>query len=194
MIINKWLHEHFDLDGEKIGWLCFVPNDFQHNNGVFITWKPSESLIRESRVTPITKRNFLVISIYLAVRHCIEATWLNDRDQFLFPNDGWETDFEFQADCLIFTLFNGQNRISCTQGTNYWIPFTEEQVRSKNAFKSDFMSKFLKDFFDGKVVSILRHGLVTTSSTAAPSLFDENCKIDSSASPQDATLQKGGGC
>ena len=146
-IINKWIHNHFDNEGDKVGWLCFVPNDFQHNNGVFITTQPSESLIRESRVAAITKKNFLTTSIYVAVRQCIPQTWLNDRDQFLYPNDGWQDDKTFQLDCLIYTLFHGQNRISTsTQTTNHWIPFTREEVGCKSTFKSNFMNKFLKSF------------------------------------------------
>ena len=151
-IINKWLHNHFDSEGENIGWLRFVPNDFQNNGGVYITLKPNESDIRESRVTAITKNNFLTISIYLAVRHSIEATWLNDRDQFLYPNDGWQDDKTFQLDCLIYTLFHGQNRISSEKDKNgsdlinHWIPFTREEVGCKSTFKSNFMNKFIKSF------------------------------------------------
>ena len=87
------------------------------------------------------------ISIYLAVRHCIKADWLNDRDQFLYPNDGWKNDNEFQTNCLIYTLFLGQNRISCKQGVNHWIPFSEKEVGAKSLFDSHFM----KDFLDGKI-------------------------------------------
>ena len=147
MVINKWLHAHFDLSCEKVGWLRFVPNDFQNNGGVYIVLQPTESDIRESRITPITKMNFLVVSVYVAVRHCIESTWLNDRDQFLYPNDRWKEDKEFQSDCLVYTLFHGQNRITSAQGTNHWIPFTEEQVGITTSFESHFTS----DLLNGKV-------------------------------------------
>ena len=50
------------------------------------------------------------MSIYISVRFCFDFNWLNDRDQFLFPNDGWKTDTEFQNDCLTNTLFS--NNIS----------------------------------------------------------------------------------
>lgn len=46
------------------------------------------------------------------MRQAIQATWLNDRDQFLYPNDKWQKDEEFQSDCLAFALFHNQNRIS----------------------------------------------------------------------------------
>ncbi len=145
-IINRWLHTYFD-NGEPIAWLRFVPNDFQNNGGVYITNAPKESDIRESRIAKITPNNITYFCIYTAVRHCIEATWLNDRDQFLFPNDNWKTDPEFQTNCLIYTLFHGQNRISCKQGVNHWIPFSEDEVNSKSLFDSHFM----KDFLDGKI-------------------------------------------
>ena len=80
---------------------------------------------------------------YFAVRLSIEADWLNDRDQFLYPNNDWQTDTEFQADCLIYTLFHGQNRISSEHGTNHWIPFAEEEVDAKEIFESHFMSNFI---------------------------------------------------
>ncbi|MBO4316574.1 MAG: hypothetical protein J5867_11540 [Prevotella sp.] len=76
----------------------------------------------------------------------MEANWLNDRDQFLYPNDGWQTDHEFQADCLVYTLFHGQNRISSEHGVNHWIPFTEDEVGAQEKFESHFMS----DFINGK--------------------------------------------
>jgi hypothetical protein len=61
----------------------------------------------------------------------------------LYPNDGWQTDTEFQNDCLAFTLFHGQNRISCKYGSNHWIPFTEQEVNAREKFESNFMSKFI---------------------------------------------------
>ena len=91
----------------------------------------------------IISKNLIEICIYLSVRHCIEATWLNDRDQFLYPNDGWQKDKEFQNDCLAFTLFHGQNKISSNDGTNHWIPFSEQEVNAREKFESNFMFKFI---------------------------------------------------
>ena len=122
-----------------------MPNDFQNNQGVYLTLAPKESDIQESRVAAITKTNFLVTAIYLAVRHCIEVDWLNNRDQFLWPADSWKTDYEFLLDCLIYTLFHGQNRISCKAGVNHWIPFAEAEVDAKDAYKSHFMVDYLRN-------------------------------------------------
>ncbi len=68
-----------------------------------------------------------------------------DRDQFLYPNDGWKDDAAFQADCLVYALFSGQNRIKSSDG----VPFTEEEVGAKDCFASHFMS----DFINGRAVS-----------------------------------------
>ena len=143
IVINRWLNKNYDKEGKQIGWLRFVPNDFQNNRGVYISSEAKDSDIRESRVTEISINNFNIISIYLAVRLCIEATWLNDRDQFLYPNDGWKDDDLFKNDCLVFTLFHGQNRISNQHGTNHWIPFTESEVNARDNFASHFMTDYI---------------------------------------------------
>jgi len=93
---------------------------------------------------PIHSRNLLAGAIYFAVRHCIKADWINNRDQFLFPNDGYKRDKTFQNDCLIFMLFHHQNRIKSFDGINHWIPFTAREVAAKDNFKSVFMSDFLQ--------------------------------------------------
>jgi hypothetical protein len=80
--------------------------------------------------------------IYFSVRKAIEATWLNDRDQFLYPNDNWQTDAEFHNDCLAFTFFS--NNIQSKFGVNHWIPFTEQEVNAKEKFESNFMTDFIK--------------------------------------------------
>jgi hypothetical protein len=91
----------------------------------------------------ISYLNLMVMCIYFSVRHCIKPTWFNDRDQFLYPNDGWKNDSEFQNDCLAFTLFHSQNRVSSSEGTNHWIPFTEYEVSSHEKFDSNFMTDFI---------------------------------------------------
>ena len=143
-LINKWLRANYDKQGKPIAFLRFVPNDFQSNRGVFITLSPKESDIRESRITPITKNNLIVVSVYNAVRKVIPATWLNDRDQFLYPRNAWKDDKVFQKDCLAYSLFN--NNIQ-SPGVNHWIPFKEKEVGAPMLYESHFMS----DFIAGKI-------------------------------------------
>ena len=44
----------------------------------------------------ISKETILIDSVFFAVQNSIESTWINDRDQFLYPNDGWQNDTEFK--------------------------------------------------------------------------------------------------
>ena len=144
--INDWIITTRNRLNEKnIGYMSAKGADFQNQNYNFIINDKSE--LPHPRGTWVTDKNIREIGIYMAVRHCIPADWLNDRDQFLYPNDGWKTDSEFQTNCLIYTLFHGQNRISCKQGVNHWIPFSEEEVEARGLFDSHFM----KDFLDGKI-------------------------------------------
>jgi hypothetical protein len=144
-LLIDWLRKFYDNESERIGYLRTVGSDFENNRGLFFTSNPSENDITQHFLMNITQKNILEMCLFLAVRLCIEPTWLNDRDQFLRPNDGWKTDTGFQHDCLVFTLFHGQNRISAGDGVNHWIPFAEKEVGAKEKFESNFMSKFLKD-------------------------------------------------
>jgi len=146
--INNWLRSFYDEDEtNSIGYLRFVGPNFQVNRSVFFTSNPKESDVRESRIRIISLQNVLVMCIYLTIRQVFDATWLNDRDQFLYPNDKWEKDKEFQNDCLTFSLFHGQNKVSAEQGTNNWIPFKEQEVNARARFDSNFMT----DFISGKI-------------------------------------------
>lgn len=123
-----------------VGHMSSIGNDFQHQNALFID-DLNRPRIKGGRHTIITDLNLREVTVYFAVRKCIPATWLNDRDQFLYPNDGWRADTEFQADCLAYTLFS--NNIQSRYGTNHWIPFTEAEVEAKDRFASHFMTDYL---------------------------------------------------
>jgi hypothetical protein len=140
--INEWI-KPFRADKKDtnlIGKLPFMGNDFQQQNIIQISHL---NMIYNKAAGQflINTRNLIIASTYFAVRKCIPATWINDRDQFLYPNDHWKTDFEFQNDCLTYTLF--QNNIQSQYGINHWIPFTEEEVNAKEKFASNFMTNFI---------------------------------------------------
>jgi hypothetical protein len=113
---------------------------FQNQGYVWIDLKEQ---ITHCLHLPLHSKNLIEGTIYYAVRHCIRADWLNNRDQFLYPNDGYKKDKPFQNDCLIYTLFHHQNRIRSKDGVNHWIPFTAREINAKDNFKSSFMSDFL---------------------------------------------------
>ena len=145
--INEWFKNFIDKENDELSAMCCIGTDFQHQNYVNIDFKDYIKGVGNAKGIAkfgITKNNLLVSCIYFSVRLCIPQSWLNDRDQFLYPNDGWKTDLEFQSDCLAYTLLHGQNRISAAHGTNHWIPFTESEVNAKQAFESTFMTDFMK--------------------------------------------------
>ena len=152
LFIINWLRQFYNKTEKHYAYLRYLGTDFQNNKGVFITLKPSDNDLKQVKGNWITPSNIIPMVTYFAVRLSIEADWLNDRDQFLYPNNDWQVDTEFQTDCLIYTLFHGQNRISSEHGTNYWIPFTEEEVNAKEKFESHFMN----DFIHGRIKKAIR--------------------------------------
>ncbi|MGX3046075.1 hypothetical protein ACWIUO_13230, partial [Helicobacter sp. T3_23-1056] len=183
IFISDWVRNFYDKNNENLAWLTLMGADFQSQNSVYISTQPTQNNIRESKVAQITKYNLIPICIYFAVRHAIKSSWINDRDQFLFPKNKWRGDSEFHNDCLAYALFHSQNRISANlspslaintppqtpparggafsispsiaegdkggglKSTNHFIPFSEQEVGAKEAFRSDFMVRFI----NGKV-------------------------------------------
>ena len=140
--INDWVINTRKRGGDNIGYMSSRSHDMAGiNYNYFINLKDN---VKSARGSWITTNNIRETTIFLAVCHCIESTWLNNKDQFLHPLSAWSTDKEFANDCLAFSLFHGQNKISSTLGTNHWIPFTEEEVGAKMAFDSHFMSDFIR--------------------------------------------------
>lgn len=148
-VINDWAQTFIDKPVESskgskysIGTIIGVGNDFQNQRTVRIEkpWKPWNHQYQWQ----ITVNNLFASCIYFVVRTIIPADWLNDRDQFLFPNKYWEEDTEFQNDCLIYTIFH--INIKSSETTNHWIPFPEKEVNARDNYKSHFMI----DFISGK--------------------------------------------
>ena len=139
--IGKWVNSYRHDEGLHLGFMSNGRNDFQNQKLVYFI--NDRNQLSTPRGWWITEPNLLPMCIFVAVRHSIEATWLNDRDQFLYPNDGWKTDVGFQLNCFVYALFSDFNAIKSSVGVNHWIPFTEEEVGAKDCFKSHFMSEKL---------------------------------------------------
>jgi len=139
-LINDWVKTFRNTKSQSIATIIGVGSDFQ-NQRLVRFGEPFMKVPASNHNWQTTKDNLIETSIYYTVRHIIEANWLNDRDQFLYPNENWKTDLEFQNNCLAHTLFS--NNISINFGTNNWIPFTEQEVNAKEKFASNFMSNFL---------------------------------------------------
>jgi 16S rRNA G966 N2-methylase RsmD len=142
--INRWIKLYDFKNIKGVGYMENPAPDFQNNKFLCIT---NYSGTRHVNYYCLNEKSLISGAIYFSVRLAIEPSWLNDRDQFLYPNDGWKTDTEFQNDCLAFTLFHTQNRITSKEGINHWIPFTEDEVNARDKFDSHFMT----DFIQGKI-------------------------------------------
>ncbi len=180
--INDWI-KPFRADPKKnqlIGKFPFKGNDFQNQNMIQIVHHKMDYNVQAGQFL-INQSNIDKAAIYFAVRKCIKASWLNDRDQFLFPNRKWKKDREFHSDCLTFTLF--KNSVRSEYGTNHWIPFTENDVNASSRFESNFMSNYIL----GKVNTQITTNLFSTLeknkqekiefSTTAQNVFDAGLKL-----------------
>ena len=136
--ITKWIKK--GNQKENIGMMNSGRTDFQNQNLVHIQNETND----KGHSIYIDKNNLIFTSIFFTIRWVIEAIWKNDRRQYEIPTDSWQTDTEFQNDCLAYTLFHGQNRISSKEGINHWIPFTEQEVDAPERFASNFMTDFIK--------------------------------------------------
>lgn len=138
--INDWIISTRKRDNKiNIGFLSAKGCDFQNQNFVYIV--NDKSILPHPRGTLITDKNLKEIAIYYAVRKVIKATWINDRDQFLYPKKTWEKDIDFQNNCLIYTIFN--TNIKSSRGINHWIPFSENDISAKDTFTSHFLYNYI---------------------------------------------------
>ena len=167
--INKWISQYKEKEPiDSIGFMDGInANDFQHNNIVYIT--NTNKFIPNPRGIWITPRNIFPVAIYLSVRKVFKSTWLNDRDQYIVPSSGWETDPLFQSDCLTYALFNNKILTSfekngfVTPLTNQWIPFKEEEVQAKDCFENHFMTDFISGQYSPKTSPIIDNSLIPTT-------------------------------
>jgi hypothetical protein len=144
--MNDWIKKNnFPISKIDLGYLNCSSQDFLHQKYTGITVYKQNSAYKQ---LPLSFHNLIQASIYFSVTFNIDGNWTNDRDQFLYPNEKWKKDKEFQNDCLAFTLFHSQNRVSFKHGTNHWIPFTAQEVDARERFESNFMTQFIK----GKII------------------------------------------
>ncbi|GAA7186204.1 hypothetical protein ID0440_02980 [Helicobacter pylori] len=143
--IHMWLKQKEKIENmEILGYIDTPTPDFQGSSSVAIINNKNSSK-RHSVYFAIASSNILFGSVFFSIRHCIKATWQNDRDQFYAPyDDAFQDDSEFKNNCLIFMLFHTQNRITTTQGTNHFIPFSETEVNAKERYSSHALLDFLK--------------------------------------------------
>ncbi len=163
------------------GYLDPGRNSFQHQNLVHISVidKSQQSHVK---YFPIIATTILLVSVFFSIRHCIKATWQNDRDQFYAPyDDAFQDDSEFKNNCLTFMLFHTQNRITTTQGTNHFIPFSETEVNAKERYSShallDFLKGGIKEEGDSLFLNAKKENKPLEFSQSASKVFNAGKKI-----------------
>jgi len=132
-----------------IAYMYCGKNDLQHSNQQTVLFS---SPYGQGDGFYVNAENLWQAAIVFAVRRIIKPTWINDRDQFLQPNQ--ELSDEFKNDCLMWMLFNGSNLTASANElewngkkwsiVNHFIPFTESEVGATDRFESDFMVQYLK--------------------------------------------------
>ncbi|MBK9730347.1 MAG: hypothetical protein IPO83_03505 [Chitinophagaceae bacterium] len=144
-----------DLRGTKwvdgaIGCMDCAGNDLQHAEQHTVIYSSGYG---SAGGFFVTDKNLWQSAILFSVRRLVIPTWLNDRDQFLQPSKPLSE--EFKNDCLVWMLFNRQQRTASANDlewngkkwsiVNHFIPYTEEEVNAPDRFESDFMVQYLKD-------------------------------------------------
>ncbi len=190
--IHMWLKQKEKIENmEILGYIDTPTPDFQGSPSVAIINNKNSSK-RHSVYFAITSSNILFGSVFFSIRHCIKATWQNDRDQFYAPyDDAFQDDSEFKNNCLIFMLFHAQNRITTTQGTNHFIPFSETEVNAKERYSShallDFLKGKIKEEGDSLFLNAKKENKPLEFSQSASRVFDAGREIYRYYHTQDST-------
>ncbi|GAA9163853.1 hypothetical protein HpHA186_14090 [Helicobacter pylori] len=180
--IHMWLKQKEKIENmEILGYIDTPTPDFQGSPSVAIINNKNSSK-RHSVYFAIASSNILFGSVFFSIRHCIKATWQNDRDQFYAPyDDAFQDDSEFKNNCLIFMLFHTQNRITTTQGTNHFIPFSETEVNAKERYSShallDFLKGKIKEEGDSLFLNAKKENKPLEFSQSASRVFDAGKEI-----------------
>ncbi len=176
--INEWFKIYKD-EQDYLGILVYDAPDFSHQNTNYLQNHKGTSHLHYEN---LTSTNLLIGAIYFSIRHCIKATWQNDRDQFYAPyDDAFQDDSEFKSNCLIFMLFHTQNRITTTQGTNHFIPFSEDEANAKGRYSShallDFLKGGIKEEGDSLFLNAKKENKPLKFSLCASKVFDAGKEI-----------------
>ena len=144
-----------DVRGRKwangaVGGMVCGGSDMQHAH--ISTWLQSSGYCSAGGFL-VTPNNLWQVATAFTSRLVVKKTWLNDRDQFLAPDEPLPD--EFLTDCLLWMLFHSQNLTASADGivwngrtwslVNHFIPYTENDVGSPDGFESDFIRRVLAE-------------------------------------------------
>lgn len=137
-LISEWKDSWKDNSDFTLGAMKYIGSDFQTQG-----FHSIES-VKGHHTFGLNVGTFDKSCVYYAVRWSVEANWLNDRDQFLYPHTDPLQDADFVNNCILFSIFHGNNHISVEYGDNHWIPFTEQELGVTVApFKHSTLNRIL---------------------------------------------------
>ena len=105
------------LEG-SIGTIMFLGNDvYQSTQSVWLC--SGISIGGTSCGSSILQSNIIRITTFFTARKLVEATWINDKDNFLAPNETHPNFNQFAYDSVIYSLFNTSSNQSSLRNVNY---------------------------------------------------------------------------
>jgi hypothetical protein len=130
---------------DSIGYMYNKGNSIEHNS-MFVSM--FTSVFGGAHGSSITKENFYNSNIIFSARKLIKPTWINQKDEYMAPNESHPLWQQFQYDSIVYSLFN----TSSNQSSLRQISYKDKLWDIKNEFfwmsKSEMMDLAENKFFD----------------------------------------------
>jgi hypothetical protein len=117
-----------DING-FLGGYCELSNSvYQNSQGVTIG--SGVMTLGYTTSVPIYKENFSYIVAMFTAKKLIQQDWLNDKDEYLKPNENCEKFEQFMYDSIVYSIFNN----SSGQSSLRQVEYKNQQWDVKNEF------------------------------------------------------------
>lgn len=101
---------------DSIGYLYFDSNNvYKNTNGVSLF----SSVFSHGHGINVTKKNIFNIFCGFSVRKMINSNWLNEKDEYLAPNESNPSFSSFSYDALVYSIFNNSSEQSSLRQIEY---------------------------------------------------------------------------
>jgi hypothetical protein len=112
-----------------LGGYCELSNSvYQNSQGVTIG--SGVMTLGYTTSVPIYKENFSYIVAMFTAKKLIQQDWLNDKDEYLKPNENCEKFEQFMYDSIVYSIFNN----SSSQSSLRQVEYKNQQWDVKNEF------------------------------------------------------------
>lgn len=140
--------------------ICYMgnhSNDVMHQNFIFLT----SSVISEEGNKPVTKENLPKVTALFTARKAIKGNWINDKDEYMAPNEDHPEYQQFVNDSLVYSLFNNSSQQSSLRQITYkeklWDIKNEFFWMSKEELSSLANEELFDDLYKDAKLSEERH-------------------------------------